>query len=102
MKLNETQAKEVICSAPVEMEGKTLYNLTNDKIDMRCLDLYGNRPERDGAVLIGILTGLLIGIPLVLFILYASQRNWFGLFDNSPAAYSRQFYSHTSVDDGMI
>lgn len=32
-----------------------LTNLANHK--MRCEDLYGHRPERDGAVLVGILVG---------------------------------------------
>lgn len=66
---------------------------------MRCLDLYGNRPEKDATILVGILAGLLIGIPLVLLIMFAYQRHWFGVFDSSPAAFSRQFYSKAGSDD---
>lgn len=100
------------------MEGKKFYNLSKAGSDMRCLDLYGNRPERDGALLVGMLAGklflfgqilwfksalflgLLVGIPLVLFAIYAYQRRFFGLCDHSPASYSRRFYDRTN-DDGF-
>lgn len=39
------------------MEGRNLIDLAEGNIEMRCLDLYGNRPERDGNILIGILVG---------------------------------------------
>lgn len=81
------------------MRGQYFYDLYEKKSEMRCLDMYGNRPEKDAMMLVGILAGLLIGIPLVLFIMFAYQRNCFGIFDNSPAAFSRQFYSRTSSDD---
>lgn len=104
------------------MVGKTFFEEYSGNKSMRCLDMYGNRPEKDATVLIGVLvgmscvfftksikmeksyytkifTGLLIGIPIILFMIFAYQRHWFGLLDSSPAAYSRQFYSRTRSDE---
>lgn len=39
------------------MVDKTLYRIYESKSDMRCLDYYGNRPERDAVVLVGVLVG---------------------------------------------
>lgn len=94
-KIDEEAAKGLLCAAPVEMLGKSFYNLSEEKYHMRCLDLYGNHPENDGILLVCLLIGLLLGIVLVLFGMYAYQRHWFGLCDRSPAAFSRQFYSRT-------
>lgn len=99
LKINETRAKEIRCEAPLEMKGKTFFEEYAENKTMRCLDYYGNRPERDATILVGVLVGLLIGIPLILFMIFAYQRHWFGLFDNSPASYSRQFYSRTRSED---
>lgn len=99
IKINETLAKEMKCGAPIEMKGHTFYKEHMGNKSMRCLDRYGNRPERDGTILIGVLIGLLLGIPLVLFFIFAYQRNWFGFFDSGPATYSRQFYRRTRSDE---
>lgn len=86
-KINETQAKEVMCAAPIEMEGQSFYNLSKAKREMRCLDLFGNRPERDGTILVGILAGKTIPIfktsqILILFCLRYTYWNTFGTFHN--------------------
>lgn len=99
------------------MKGKSFFELYGTKADVRCLDYYGNHPEKDAVMLVGILAGrsfeqpilfpqtifdilgLLIGIPVVLFLIYAYQRRCFSLFDKSPAAYSRQFYTRTRSGD---
>lgn len=81
------------------MASLTLYEIYKKDGSMRCLDAYGNRPERDGIMLVGVLAGVLITIPVILFVIYAYQRHWFGLFDNSPAAFSRQFYKRTVSND---
>ncbi|KAB0791581.1 hypothetical protein PPYR_03381 [Photinus pyralis] len=99
VKINETIAKEMKCGAPIEMVDHTFYKEHMGNKSMRCLDRYGNRPERDGTILIGVLIGLLLGIPLVLFFIFAYQRKWFGFFDSGPAAYSRQFYRRTRADE---
>ncbi|KAG5876561.1 hypothetical protein JTB14_004213 [Gonioctena quinquepunctata] len=99
-----SRAKEVMCAAPVEMKTFSFYAIYVKKSHMRCLDLYGARPERDGPMLVGILAGILIAIPALLFILYAYHRKWFsvlGICDNSPASYSRRFYSASATDDNF-
>lgn len=42
------------------MKGKRFFDLYDKKEDVRCLDLYGNHPEKDAVVLVGILAGLFI------------------------------------------
>ncbi|XP_063923633.1 leucine-rich repeat neuronal protein 1-like [Zophobas morio] len=100
LKLDEQKAKRLRCGAPIEMVALTFRDVYKRQTTMRCLDLYGHRSERDGALLIGILIGVLITIPVVLFLIYVYQRHRFGLFDNSPAGFSRQFYKKTSSEDG--
>lgn len=81
------------------MKELTFYEIFSSHHTMRCLDYYDHRPERDGALLVGVLAGVLVTIPLVLFIIYSYQRNWFGVFDTSAAAFSRQFYRRTQSND---
>jgi hypothetical protein len=45
------------CEAPIEMKGKLMYDLYKKNSQMRCLDMYGSRPERDASILIGMLIG---------------------------------------------
>lgn len=102
LKLNEERAKQVKCAAPIEMVKYTFYDLYEKKSSMRCLDAYGARPENDGMMLVGVLAGVLVAIPLILFLAFAHQRRWFGFcnpFDKSPAAYSRRFYDASPNDD---
>nr|XP_022907209.1 leucine-rich repeat transmembrane protein FLRT3-like [Onthophagus taurus] len=99
LQLDPIGAKEIRCGAPIEMEKYKFFDLYASKSSMRCLDIYGNHPEKDGTMLVGMLIGILLGIPCVLFALYAYQRNWFGVFDKSPAAYSRQFYRAPSLNE---
>ncbi|XP_066144582.1 leucine-rich repeat neuronal protein 1-like [Euwallacea fornicatus] len=102
MKIDPSTVSEVKCGAPVEMASYTLFELYEKKYEMRCLDIYGAKPDKDAVLLIGVLTGVLLAIPIILFIIFAFQRRWFGVFtscSNSPAAYSRRFYSATKDDD---
>lgn len=39
------------------MKGKTLYELYMKQSEMRCLDIYGNHPEKDAPMLVGLLAG---------------------------------------------
>ncbi|KAK9876132.1 hypothetical protein WA026_011249 [Henosepilachna vigintioctopunctata] len=96
LKIDQESAKKMKCAAPIEMSSFTFEELYNKSYQMRCLDYYGARPERDAALLVGMLAGLLTGIPIVLFCMYSYKRHWFGLFDDSPAAFSRQFYTKTN------
>ncbi|XP_066252048.1 leucine-rich repeat neuronal protein 1-like [Euwallacea similis] len=101
-KIDPYAAAEVKCGAPIEMVSYTLFELYEKHYKMRCLDIYGAQPDKDAALLIGVLAGILLAIPIILFVIFAFQRRWFGVFtscDNSPAAYSRRFYSATKEDD---
>jgi hypothetical protein len=102
LKIETEKASLVRCGAPVEMVDYTFVELFEREYQMRCLDVYGAEPEKDAAMLVGILAGVLIAIPVILFGIFAYQRRWFGIleaFDNSPASYSRRFYSATSKDE---
>ncbi|XP_074041949.1 CD180 antigen isoform X2 [Leptinotarsa decemlineata] len=98
LKIDEEGAKKVMCAAPIEMKSFSFYNLYEKKSHLRCLDLYGARPERDGPMLVGILAGVLIAIPAILFLLYCHQRGWFsicGICDKS----ARRLYDRGVSDD---
>lgn len=97
-KIDVKKAEKTNCSSPDEMKKYTLYQIYKDNIQLRPADYYGAHPEKDAVMLVGVLAGVLITIPLVLFIILASKRNWFGLFDRSAAAYSRRFYRPSSLD----
>ncbi|XP_050299695.1 toll-like receptor 9 isoform X2 [Anthonomus grandis grandis] len=102
LKIEKEKASLLGCQAPIEMVGYTFAELYERKYNMRCLDAYGAEPENDAALLVGVLAGILIAIPLILFGIYAYQRKWFGLLsmcDSSPAAYSRRFYKSTRDED---
>lgn len=92
LKIDEEKAKAMKCAAPIEMIAYTFEELHERNYNMRCLDYYGAQPDRDAALIVGMLAGLLLGIPLVLFCIYSYKRQWFGYFDDSPASFSRRFY----------
>lgn len=102
LKIDEENAKQVQCAAPIEMAKFSFYELYEKKSTMRCLDVYGARPENDAMMLVGILAGVLIAIPVLLFLVFAYQKRWFGFCnpcDKSPAAYTRRFYDSTPNED---
>lgn len=69
---------------------------------MRCLDANGAHPENDAIMLVGILAGILITIPLTLFLILGYRRRWYnicGICDKSAASYSRRFYTASPTDD---
>ncbi|XP_043284400.1 leucine-rich repeat-containing protein 15-like [Venturia canescens] len=85
------------CSAPPEHAGKNLTSLANRKL--RCLDLYGARPEHDAAILIGVLIGLLLAIPVALTTFVFWRRGFFFCGAQGPASFSRAFYKRANNDD---
>lgn len=92
----------LLCNVPVELVGQELVELKEHGTKMRCLDKYGNRPERDGPYLVGILVGLLLGIPLTLAAALLWRRGCFGLVNRTPpgaAQYSRAFYKRAEMQD---
>ncbi|KAJ8971417.1 hypothetical protein NQ317_018152 [Molorchus minor] len=102
LKIDEGMAREVKCAAPIEMVRYTFYELYKKQSHMRCLDIYGAKPENDAMMLVGVLAGVLIAIPLIFLVIFGYQRRWFGfctMCDKSPASYTRKFYSTTPSDD---
>lgn len=45
------------CGAPIEMIAFTFQQLYEEHYTMRCLDKYGAKPDKDAALLIGVLAG---------------------------------------------
>lgn len=109
------------------MLGIELHKIFDLNHHMRCSDRYGSHPERDGAILIGILVGkcaviltlfskgleikkcniytlgVLIGIPLAMGILLIYRRGCFGFlgYGPGPADYSRAFYKRAGHQDDL-
>lgn len=92
------EVDELYCAGPPEHFGKNMSSLANRKL--RCIDIYGNRPERDTAILIGLVIGLLLAIPIVIIFLFFWRRGFF-IFSNSknPASFSRAYYKRATNDD---
>ncbi|XP_033222554.1 uncharacterized protein LOC117176423 [Belonocnema kinseyi] len=88
---------ELKCAAPPEHIGKNLSSLAHRKL--RCLDLYEARPERDAAVLVGILIGLLLMVPIGLTFFFLWKRGFFFCGSQSPGSFSRAFYRRTPADE---
>lgn len=88
---------ELKCSTPPEHAGKNLTSLAHRKL--RCSDLYGARPERDAAILVGVLIGLFLAIPIALTLFVFWRRGFFFCGSQGPASFSRAFYKRAANDD---
>lgn len=95
--MGPNEINELTCSAPPEHAGKKLIFLA--KRHLRCLDLYGAQPEKDAAILIGVLIGILLAIPVCLAIFVLWRRGFFFCGSQGPASFSRAFYKRASNDD---
>lgn len=91
----------VVCATPKQMAGTSMIELEQKHSQMRCVDKYGNNPQNDGALLIGLLIGLLAGIPLTAALIMIYKRGCFGLVRHGPADFSRAFYSRATNDDNF-
>lgn len=89
----------IVCAYPKQMAGLSMVDLQHKHTQLRCKDKYGNNPQNDGALLIGLLFGILAGIPLTAAVILIYRRGCFGLVRRGPADYSRAFYSRTTSDD---
>ena len=87
------------CTAPPEHLGKNLTSLAHRKL--RCLDRYDAHPERDAAILVGIMIGLLLAIPVALTFFVFWRKGFFFCGSQGPASFSRAFYKRTANDDGI-
>ncbi|CAH2235407.1 jg13266 [Pararge aegeria aegeria] len=96
-------SQKMVCEEPIEMKGYTMKHLHDIHRTMRCVDKYGNRPEKDGAILLGTLIGVLLAVP-IMFSLMLLWRNgyfaWMGL--RGPVDVSRAFYKRAPNDDNYI
>ncbi|KAL6257465.1 hypothetical protein P5V15_011035 [Pogonomyrmex californicus] len=91
------EVDELTCSAPPEHEGKKLTSLAHRHL--RCPDLYNARPERDAAILMGVLIAVLVSIPISMAFFVLWRRGFFFCGSQSPATFSRAFYKRASNDD---
>lgn len=98
-KLMPEDVNKLNCSAPPEHLGKSLVSLSNRRL--RCLDVYGARPERDATILIGVLIGILIATPICLTLFILWRRGFFFCGTNNPASFSRAFYKRATTDDDI-
>ncbi|EGI61717.1 PREDICTED: leucine-rich repeat neuronal protein 2-like [Acromyrmex echinatior] len=97
--MGENEVDELTCSAPPEHAGKKLASLADRHL--RCLDLYNARPEKDAAVLVGVLIGLLIAIPIGMAFFILWRRGFFFCGSQGPGTFSRAFYKRASNDDDI-
>jgi len=84
------EVSELICSAPPEHAKETLISLSD--WNLRCLDLYDAQPEKDAAILVGMLIGLLLAVPICLMLFTFWRRGFFFCGPQGPATFSRAFY----------
>ncbi|XP_058062050.1 leucine-rich repeat neuronal protein 3 [Anopheles bellator] len=85
---------------PPQMAGTSMIDLEHHHTKLRCLDAAGNDPSNDGALLVGLLIGVLVAVPLTAALWCIYKRGCFGLFrDKGPAGYSRAFYSRTTLNE---
>ncbi|XP_048004216.1 uncharacterized protein LOC125240358 [Leguminivora glycinivorella] len=97
------ESEKLVCQEPIEMKGLTMKQLHDKKSHMRCVDKYGNRPERDGAILLGTLIGVLLAVPIMLSLMLLWRRGYFGwLGFRGPVDVSRAFYKRAPADDNYI
>ncbi|XP_059056388.1 leucine-rich repeat neuronal protein 3-like [Achroia grisella] len=101
--LKVNASENLVCQEPIEMRGYTMKHLHDIHRNMRCLDKYGNRPERDGAILLGLLIGVLLAVPVMLALVLMWRNGyfaWAGL--RGPSVASRAFYKRAPDDDNYM
>uniref|UniRef100_A0A182UM67 Leucine rich immune protein (Coil-less) n=1 Tax=Anopheles merus TaxID=30066 RepID=A0A182UM67_ANOME len=103
LSLDENPISSIVvgtCKSPSQMAGLSMVDLEHKQTHLRCPDEAGNNPSNDGALLMGLLIGVLLAIPLTAAIWCVYKRGCFGLFGSgTPAAYSRAFYSRTTLNE---
>lgn len=84
------------------MAGKKLTDLSDKHVKPRCLDKYGNNPDGDGSILIGLLLGICIGVPFTMLVMIIYRRGCFGFIRRGGSDYSRAFYQKAGVYDDTL
>ncbi|KAL4711237.1 hypothetical protein ACJJTC_019078 [Scirpophaga incertulas] len=93
----------MICQEPIEMRGYTMKHLNDIHRTMRCVDKYGHRPERDGAILLGTLIGVLLALPIMLGLVLLWRRGYFTFIGlRGPVDVSRAYYKRAPDNDNFI
>ncbi|XP_063218736.1 uncharacterized protein LOC134528998 [Bacillus rossius redtenbacheri] len=97
---NPDLVEGIMCGAPEEMKGRRAADLEARRYNMRCLDVDGAHPERDGVLLIGVLVGALVAAPATLAAVFLWRKAQQLLQGRRAQAYSRAYYTRaTSHDD---
>ncbi|CAK1592914.1 unnamed protein product [Parnassius mnemosyne] len=90
----------MICNEPIEMKGYTMKHLHDIHRTMRCVDKYGHRPEKDGAMLLGTLIGVLLAVPIMLTLMLLWRHGYFAWAGfRGPVDVSRAFYKRAPAED---
>ncbi|XP_071441637.1 leucine-rich repeat neuronal protein 3-like [Hetaerina americana] len=107
--IDPNMSKTMKCYKPPELLGKSMYDMQMHFPHLRCLDLYANRPENDGSMLVGVLIGSLLAIPITacLYFLWTKRNQILAscfpgaassTHEGTGAAdFSRRFYKRTQL-----
>lgn len=90
--------EHIKCAEPHPMVDKKLLDLSEDQYRMRCLPKGDAHPERDSALLVALLIGVLLGMPLAFAVILIYKR---GCGRRDPADFSRAFYKRADMNDDM-
>ncbi|XP_016844809.1 leucine-rich repeat-containing protein 4B isoform X2 [Nasonia vitripennis] len=99
-RLMGAEAALLTCASPIEHQNKSLAELAGRQL--RCQDMYGARPERDAAVLVGMLVGVLLAVPAVLVLFILWRRGFIFCGAQGPASFSRAFYRRAPPYDENV
>lgn len=91
--------EHIRCAEPTAYEGRTLMELHEQDMHLRCLDKFNRHPENDSALLVALLIGVLLGVPLTFACILIFKRV-FGE-KKGAARYSRAFYKRADMQDDM-
>jgi hypothetical protein len=89
----------VKCAAPQPMSSIKLLDLSNEHSKLRCMDKFGAHPERDSALLVALLIGVLLGIPMAFASIMIFKRTCSR--QRGPADFSRAFYKRADMQDDV-
>ncbi|KAF4521506.1 hypothetical protein B566_EDAN001806 [Ephemera danica] len=93
--LDSMNSNHLVCEEPVDMRGRTMQELSNNGYHLQCVDTYSHHSERDGAILVGMLIGVLLAVPLTIAVVALWRRfgpTLIGRHPAGPADFSRAFY----------
>lgn len=90
--------EHIKCAEPHQMVDRELLEISNHDSELRCLDKFGAHPERDSALLVALLIGVLLGMPLAYASIMIYKR---GCGRRGPADFSRAFYKRADMQDDV-